>query len=185
MTDASSFEVRLSRPLLLMIIAVGLVFLAAGLDLAVTHVVFDASFGEGSPIGRWAFQIFAIGIGGVIVLNCFWYLLFPARMLRIDRDNVTFGTGFRYRPFSIPTRFLQGGEIGMRESMVEVNGQRKQVKGGAVLKFRASGEIPAQKATSMGLQYYQHELAVSSLYGNRKPEEIVEGVRPFVSRLSR
>lgn len=175
------FEVRLSRRTLLLLVAVGLLFLLVGLDLVFFHRVFGPDAGRANPLLFWAFNFFAIVIGGLIVANTAWYLIAPPIMLRISKDGVAFGTGLRYTPRVFPLASLESVEVVTGESSLEVMGKRRIVETGVALGFERRGDIPSALATSAGIGYYNYVLTLSKTYTNRSPQEIAEAVRRFMN----
>lgn len=176
----NTFTVRVSRFLLLFITLVGLLFLAVGLDLAFLHVVFDADVGADKPILFWVFNIVAIGVGGLIVITESLYLLIPPVMMRVTRDEVTFGTGLRYKQTSIPLRYLKSVEVYEQPSQIEIWGKRRTVKGGVKLRFDRSTSIPASLTTSAGISYSDYRLRLKKAYMNRSLRKTVERVEEFM-----
>lgn len=176
------FEVRVSRKLLLLIISVGLLFLVVGLDLTLLHIVFAPDVGSGNVLLKWAFSVFAIGIGALILLTQSWYLIFPPLMMRISKEGVSFGTGLRYRQELIPLKYLSSAEVFRTDSMFEIAGKTREVEGGVALEFEQAREIPASLITSAGISYANCSLSLRKTYMNRSPSETVEAVSGFIHR---
>ncbi len=181
MGSGNTFEVRVSRWLLLVLIAVGLLFLAAGLDIAVWHVVFGPETIT-SPVLAVIFAVFAIGIGGLIAVTQAFYLLFPPLMMRITGGEVSFGTGLLYRPYSIPIKYLKSIAIYEEDSGLVVLGRRQVGPAGVELEFERTSSVPPAKATSAGLAYSDYRLRLFKMYMNRPLQKTVDAVKPFVRR---
>ncbi len=173
-------EVRVSRKLLLILALVGLLFLVAGIDIGFTNKLIGPEIGQDKPTLKWIFIGFATALGGLISVNCFIYLLSPPVMLRVTRDKISFGTGFRYNLFDLPADKLEKVETFMQESAVEVNGKKAIVEGGTAMYFKNSDDIPAQKTTSAGIQYHGHRLIISSTYSDTGSKEIVERAKAIL-----
>ena len=174
MVEENVLEVRVSRKLLLLLAFVGLVFFVVGMDIAYFHKVFGPEFTGDRVIVKWVFLFFAVICGGAILINCVIYFFVPPLMLRVTSDKITFGTGFRYRPFDIPAKFVEKVEAFTKQSDLEVDGKRAIVDGGACISFRNDPSIPSQKATSAGIGYWNYQLNIESRYANLSGPEIAE-----------
>jgi len=182
MAETQLLEVRVSRKLLLILLLVGLLFLIAGIEIGFTHFVIGPEVGQDKAVIKWLFVAIGILIGGAITANCFLYLFVPPVMLRVTKDKISFGTGFRYNLYDIPASFLEKVETYMRESNVEVNGKRSIVEGGTSFYFKSASEIPAQLTTSAGIQYYNYQLTISSTYADLGSKEVVEAVNGILGK---
>ncbi len=180
MVKENTFEVRVSRWLLLLIILVGLLFLLVGWDLTFSHIVFDRGMGNDSPILTWAFRVFALAIGVIIIVTQGYNLIIPPVMMRVSQEGISFGTGARYTPRVIPLKYLRSVETYQEESMLELMGRRRIVEGGVALQFERAGDIPSGLATSAGVMYSDYCLRLRKAYMNRSPQQTVEAVKGFV-----
>ncbi len=178
--NEESFEVRVSRKLLLVLTLVGLLFLLAGVEIGFTNTLIGPEVGQDKPVIKWIFVGFSTALGGLITINCFLYLIAPPIMLRITRENISFGTGFRYNLFDIPAKMLEKINTFTQESSVEVNGKKAIVEGGVELYFKNVEEIPSQKTTSMGIQYHAYRLIISSTYADKPGNEIVDQTKKIL-----
>lgn len=179
--SAAQFEVRVSRWLLLFLIAVGLLFLAAGLDIAVWHVVFGPETIT-NPIVAAIFAIFAIVVGVAVTIVETFNLIFPPLMLRVSASGVEFGTGMLYKPYRIPLQYLRSVAVYEQVSRLEVMGQRRVEKGGVELTFERTPAIPSATVTSAGLTYSDYTLRLYKMYMNRPLQRTVDAIRPFARR---
>ncbi|HAE40461.1 MAG TPA: hypothetical protein DCG57_17785 [Candidatus Riflebacteria bacterium] len=182
MSEAQMLEVRVSRKLLLVLTLVGLLFVFAAIEIGFLHVLLGSEFGQDKPILKWLFVVFSLLVGGAISINCFIYLIVPPVMLRVTRDKISFGTGFRYNLYDIPANLLTTVETVMQESALEVNGKKAIVEGGTSLQFKMVPEIPAQLATSAGIQYQGYCLTISSTYGDLASKDIVGPVKSILGK---
>ena len=166
MADSATLELRLSRlPLFLLLLLLSFFFTVA-LDLSVLHNVIPPL--DIAPDKKWiyyAFLFFMLGGGGIGAAQMLWYLLLPPVIFRADENGISFGTGFRYRPYCIPWKYVQS--IGSGADAVATGFNRKMAAGLQVA-FEQSSEIPAGKATSMGIFYQAWTLTLSFVYMNRK-----------------
>lgn len=178
----NQFEVRVSRWLLLLLIMVGLLFVAVGLDIVVLNIVFEPTGIGNNPILMAVFGVFALLLGTVIAVSQIYYLIAPPVMLRVTQEGVWFATGFRYKPFFIPLRYLRSVTIYKTESMLEIGGQRRIVNGGVELSFERTQNIPASLATSAGLSYSDYSLRLFKTYMNRPLQKTVETVNSFIQK---
>ncbi len=181
MADTDVLEVRVSRKLLLVLTLVGLVFLLAGLEIGYFQKVLGPDFVGDRVVVKWIFLFFSVICGGAIFLNCFIYLFFPPLMLRVTKDKITFGVGMRYNPFDIPASLVQKAESFTQASNLEVDGKRATVDGGAAIFLRNDPSIPSQKATSMGIVFYNYKLEISSTYSNMSGPEIVQRTKTILN----
>lgn len=182
MTEPSELRVKVSRGLLLILTLVGALFLAVGLEITVFHKFVGPEMGADKPIVKWAFAVFSIGVGGLIALNCFLYLIVPPTLLRVTKDKIIFATGLRYKPFELPCRLLEKIETFSQVSGLVVNGQTRTVDGGASLLFKNDPLIPSQMTTSMGAAYYNYQLRISSTYASLNGPKMVEALHRITGK---
>ncbi len=176
----NQFEVRVSRWLLLLLMAVGLLFTAAGSDILVFHRVFEPAGAGNNPFFFTLFGVFAVLLGSVIALSQAYYLMIPPVMLRVSQEGLWLATGLRYKLFYIPLRYLRSVSVYQSESMLEVGGKRRIVDGGVELTFEQGQDIPASQVTSAGLTYSNYSLRLFKTYMNRSPQKTVEAVKGFI-----
>jgi hypothetical protein len=169
-----SFEVRINRPLLLFFTLFGALFFRVGLDGAVYREWLEWDFPPGLSWQFLAFCFFFLFCGGLISLNCLWYLIVPPLMLRFDEKGVTFGIGLRYNPYTIPWKHVKSIGYGADISLT----MKDQFFAGPQITFAEDPEVPPYKATSMGIGYAFRKLTLNWLYANRFPWTVVrEGER--------
>ncbi|MFZ5951093.1 MAG: hypothetical protein ACOYXC_10335 [Candidatus Rifleibacteriota bacterium] len=179
---AELFEIRLSRKLLFILTVVGLVFFLAGLEIGFFHKVLGSEFGADKPIVKWIFVGIALFIGGAIFINCFFYLISPPVMLRVTRDKIWFGAGFRYNLFEMPAKLVDSIETYTQESNLEVDGKRAMVEGGTCIHFKNDPSIPNSKATSAGITYMGYNLRIFSGYANIGSREAVAAIKEILGK---
>jgi hypothetical protein len=180
--NQNQFEVRVSRRLLLLLIVVGLLFSAVGLDLLFLHIVFEPVGAGQSPILMILFGAFCLLLGAVIVVSQVYYLIIPPVMLRVTREGLWFGTGLRYKPYFVPIKSVKSINTYQTESMLEVGGQRRIVEGGVELVMDRTDDLPSSLATSAGLSYSDYSLRLFKTYMNRPPQKAVEAVKSFIHK---
>ncbi|MEW6710284.1 MAG: hypothetical protein AB1403_10720 [Candidatus Riflebacteria bacterium] len=176
------FEIRVSRKLLFILTVVGLIFLLAGLEIGFFHKVLGPEFGADKPIVKWIFVGIALLIGGAIFINCFFYLISPPVMLRVTRDKIWFGTGFRYNLFEMPARLVERIETYTQQSNLEVDGKKAIVEGGTSLYFKNDPSIPNEKVTSAGITYANCCLNIFSNYANIGSREAVATIKEILGK---
>ncbi|HDP80785.1 MAG TPA: hypothetical protein ENN21_08075 [Spirochaetes bacterium] len=179
--DGKTIEIRLSRIPLFLLFCGGLFFLAAGLDIGFFHrVIPDLQVENGRKAAFCLFEFFMIGCGGLISLQMLQYLLAPAVMMRADDKGISFGTGFRYRPFTIPWEHV--AEIGVGIDRVSLIANKKIIAGFQV-KFAERPDIPMMKASSIGISYINHVLTLNWAYMDRKDlKEIIGAMESLKKR---
>lgn len=172
--DTDSFTVRINRPILLFLGLIGALFFRVGLDGAFFREWLNWNFPPGISWQFAAFCFFFLGCGGLIALNCLWYFIVPPVMLRFDEKGVTFGTGLRYKPCTIPWKHVEKIGYGAEACLT----LKDQFLAGPMIVFREDPDVPAFKAASMGLGYSFRRLTLHWLYANRFPWTVVrEGER--------
>ena len=179
MAKGDVFEVRFGRVPMSLFGLIGALFLLAGLDMAVFHRVLTFDVDPDKRILFGLLQLFFIAIGGVVVGNCGWYVLRPPVMLRLSPEGVTFGTGFRYRPFTIPWRHVKSAGYGLDRPNLS---PLETWNAGFRVEFEPSPDVPAWKATSIGIGYAFHRLVISGLYANRFPWTTLRAFEEFRRR---
>ena len=176
----NQFEVRVSRWLLLLLIFIGSLFAATGLDILVFKKVFAPAGAGNNPILLTLFGVFAVLIGSVIALSQTYYLIVPPVMLRVSPEGLWLATGLRYKPFLIPLQYLRSINTYQSESMLEIGGKKRIVDGGVELSFEQSQRIPASLVTSAGLSYSNYSLRLFKAYMNQPLQKTVEAVKGFI-----
>lgn len=170
----STYEIRLSRLPLLLLLCAGVFFLFAGLDIGFLHTLFPAF--DVAPDKRWIlylFLLFFVGGGAAVTLQMASYLVNPPVMFRADPDGVAFGTGFRYRLQVIPWRYVETVSAGVDLSKVAAG-----ISGvGLQIVFRQTTEIPGALATSIGVAYGGYQMSLSLVYMGRPLKEAVSVVQ--------
>ncbi|MBS1198976.1 MAG: hypothetical protein H6R18_2761 [Proteobacteria bacterium] len=182
MVNNSVLEVRVSRKLLLVLTLVGLLFVAAGLEIGYFQKLLGPDFIQGKPIIKWIFLFVSLVLGGLISINCFFYLIFPPLMLRVTKETVTFAVGLRYKAFDVPAKLVERLQTFSKESDLEVNGVKSIVDGGVEFFLKNDPSIPSQMTTSMGVVYYNYNLRVLSMYANKSGSEIVEAAKAILKK---
>ncbi len=180
MKRKKTFTIRVSRWLNLLIFLIGILFLMVGVDLAFLHNIFDANVGSDKPLFFWLFNVIAIGLGSLIFINQGFYLLFPPVMMRISSNEISFGTGLRYKQTSIPLEYLESIAVYQKQSFIEIGGKRRVVEGGVELRFARSTNIPAALTTSAGISYSDYCLRLSKAYMNRSLQKTVATIKHFI-----
>ncbi len=173
--EAKPFTVRVNRPILLLLGLVGALFFRVGLDAAIYREWLDWHFPPDQPWLTFAFYFFFLGCGGLIALNCLWLLILPPVMLRFDERGVTFGVGFRYRPYFIPWDHVERIGYGMDGNLTT----KDQFLAGPMVTFRDHPDVPVVMATSMGLGYAFRRLTLHWAYANRFPWTVVRNGERF------
>ncbi len=176
----SIIEVRVSRWLLLMMFGFGALFLLIGLELGFFHVLFDDHTIAENSLGTWIFVAFSIGVGGLIVVSQFQYLMRPPVMLAVSSEGVSFGTGFRYRPLHIAAEHVTSVNAFVSHASSETRGFGAARTAGVEICMKKSDAIPAGCATSAGISYSNYILRLSKSYMNAKPQEVVDAVQQII-----
>ena len=180
MADVNVLEVRVSRKLLLVLTAVGLLFLLAGLEIGYFQKIVGPGFTGDKVVVKWLFLFFSVICGGAIFINCLIYFFVPPLLLKVTPEKITFGTGLRYNPFEISARFVEKAESFTKQSDLEVDGKRATVDGGAFLYLKNDPSIPSQLTTSMGIKYSNFKLEVESRYADLSGPEIVQKTKEIL-----
>ena len=179
-----AFEIHVSRRALLFFILCALIMLWFGLEIVWLHNIFGPEDFVAQPILVYLAAGFFFG---VIPLLIAWkqvkHLINPPLMLRVDAENVTFGTGFGYRPLSIPTKHLKTASVGVSTPDASTLRPGNIIGlGGLVLTFDKGADITKGAITSAGIKYSFGRLVISRLYANRGLKESVEAIKPFIKK---
>lgn len=165
MESKNELIIRLSRIPLFFFLIFGGVFLVVGLDITFFHYVLDFEIASDKKIYFYLFDFFAIGCGGLIVLQMLWYLIFPAVMFKANKEGIWFGCGFRYNLFNIPWEYVE--KIGKGVDSVSLVANQKLIAG-LQIQFKKSDKIPMGKPTSIGVSYFNYCLTLNIFYMDRK-----------------
>jgi len=177
-----NYEVRISRLFLVALIAVGLIFLAVGVDIGFGHWIFDEALESGNELPKLLFAIFLILIGSVIVASQTFFLIIPPLMLRVTTDFVSFGTGFLYSQFKIPANKMISVDVFTGASDMEIMGKRKIAVKGVELRFSRDESVPKSMGTSAGVTFSDYTLRLHKPYISKRPDRIVSEIRRLVEK---
>jgi hypothetical protein len=158
MRDIAPFEIRLSRMPLAALCAAGLFFFFMGLDIGFFHKLIPAfTITPDKKIIFFAFLVFFIGFGGVIAVQMIVYLMAPPVMLRADAVGIGFGTGFRYKLYTVPWCHVTGIGTGAGATVTNVTA-------GLQVSFAENDEVPSALPTSLGVSFFMNTLTLSLTY---------------------
>lgn len=172
-------EVRVNRLLLSLFISIGLLFLLVGLDLAVLHLVFNPTVDN--QLFTRIFNLFAIGIGIVLIISQGKYLIKPPLMMSVSSEGISFGTGFGYRQQLIAWKYVESANFGHGVRTMSAN-PFKDILLGVQVKFKASKEIPQSAATSAGINYFNYTLFLNRLYMNRPASKTIKVINSYLKK---
>jgi hypothetical protein len=178
-SQGKPFEVRVNRLLLALLILIGFLFLFVGLDLAVLHLIFNPTVDN--QLLMWIFNLFAIGIGIVLIISQGRYLIKPPLMMRISQEGISFGTGFGYKQQLIPWEYVESAGYGHGYVTMSANPFR-DILLGVTVKFKDSKEIPSSLATSAGINYFNHTLFLNRLYMNKSAGKIIKVINSYLKK---
>ncbi|OHD19567.1 MAG: hypothetical protein A2086_14460 [Spirochaetes bacterium GWD1_27_9] len=164
--DTNELEIRLSRIPLFLLLCICSVFLFVGLELGFLHIFLkDFKVADDKIIIFYLFEFFMVICAGAAVIQMIWYLIIPAVMFKANEKGISFGTGLRYKPFTIDWKYVES--IGLGIDLVNtVTTQNPQV--GLQITFIKSQEIPSAKPTSIGIIYFNFCLTLNWFYMNKK-----------------
>lgn len=165
------YRVPLSRLPLLFLFSIASLFVFAGLDLSVLHLLFpDFRVNPDKIIVFYAFLFFAVAIGGVIAVQMMLYIIKPPIMFQVSREGIAFGTGFRYTLYLIPWKYIDTIGAGIDMPGLAVN---KKLIFGVMISIKQSNEIPGGMATSIGVKYEFNTLYLHWMYLGRPAKEVI------------
>jgi|GEM_PF-2540001 len=185
MENIKAFEVRLSRWIILFFLIAGVLFLLGGLDLVLFKKVIGPQLSADNPIITWIIAILAMLAGGLIFTVQAYYLIIPPLLFSITDQKITFGTGLRYKPDSIATRYLKGVEFRKGSSIQKISGQQQVVEGGLILYFQKSKGLPKMLPAAPGVIYADYCLRLSRLYMNRTINDVIAAIKERTHLTSR
>ncbi len=177
--DEDVFVVKVNRICIAILLLIGALFLWIGLEYFYLGGFDDWELTEQPTWVYGAAWFFFIGCGGAVALQMFWYLFFPPTMLRIDREGISFGTGFRYTPRLFPWKHYKGVQLGVDGVLLTV---AQQLMAGARIEFEPSGEIPSALITSIGIGYFMNRLTFDWRYTNRFSTTIVAETKRLAAK---
>lgn len=172
------FEVRVNRILLLGMAAIGALFFFVGLDAAFFRSILDWNVSPENQTMFKLFLFFAVGIGGLITINCLWYMLFPPVMMRFDQEGIWIGTGLRYSLQKLPWTRVKTVGYGAGISVTTP----QQLFAGMMITFEEGPDIPPHLVTSAGISYAFHMLTIHWAFADRFPWTIIEAAKQFQTR---
>jgi len=177
--SSEHFVVRVNRGILAGMAAIGGLFFLVGLDFTVFHAVFPAPDSTGAYLGV---LVFFLGVGGVIVANCVLYLPSPPVMLALTPEGLSFGTGFRYTPFTLPWSVVERVGYGVDGANATA---LAQLFAGVQVSFRDDPSVPQGLATSAGISFAFRQLTLHWLYMDRLAPTVVAEVERFKQQYTR
>jgi len=165
------YQIRLSRLPLFILFLFGAGFLFVGLELSVLHILFPGfTVAPDKTTVFYVFLVFVIGVGGLTTIQMFLYLILPPVMYRVSSEGISFGTGLRYKLFTIPWKHVDTIGGGIDLTVLVAN---KKIVGGLQIKFKESEEIPGLLATSIGVYYMFYIMTLSYWYMSRPIKEAI------------
>ena len=170
-----TFEVKLSRIAISFYMGLGILMIvgAIGFSMAVGWT-FDNPDANWLTIGL--FYFFTIGCAGLIVGQQILYFLHPPTLMTLSDKEITFGTGFRYKQYSIPLKYVKKAEFSILDRhQLRLTGIDPFLVG-VLIHFKPVKEIPASMATPIGVKYFMHTLKLSRLHMNKGIKETVDRV---------
>lgn len=174
------FEVRVSRILLLVLAAVGALFVLVGCD-SIFHWFFSWEIGAAQPWYLWGlFYLFFFGAAALIFWRCVTYLPDPPLLLRVGPEGIAFGASMTYQPYLIPWRHYDSATYGVDLSdlaKLKADQGVGQLIPRAAICFKPDPEVPMAMATGAGLLFVCRVLVIFPAYANRLPWTIVAEVQ--------
>lgn len=180
MEDQKKFTVKMSRLALLFYMSFGIV--AIGLVLLITWLFQDSFNGEfGSNwIAIGLFYFFMLGGGLAITIQQIVYMFIPPTLMTVSKTEITFATGFRYKQYAIPIKYVKKAE----GSIIDRHGINLSGANpfpiGVMVYFENSQEIPSNMATSIGVTYFMNTLKISRFHADRDIRETVDAINACV-----
>ncbi len=170
----NTYSIPMSRIPLAVLFFAGNFFFFVGLDVGFLHsFIGPLDIDSGRIWAYYAFLFFFVAGGGAIAVQMLLYFIKPPIMLNATAEGISFGTGFRYRPYTIPWKFVDTVGAGIDLSQIPAG----KIQGGLQISFKPSDEIPGMKATSIGIAYFMHTLTLSIFYMGRPVREAIEILR--------
>jgi hypothetical protein len=181
-TENKFFEIKLGRILLTCVFLISIFFLLVGFDLSVSNVVIKQEYLLNTQPFAWVmFAIFFFAIPLVVSWKMLRYIINPPVMLSINDEFVSFGTGFSYKPYILPTKYIEKVGWALRDvSLTDVRPEGLLINSGLSLKFKKTEDVPLVIVTSAGITFANRKLKLSWLYMNTTVSNAVEGIRPFI-----
>lgn len=172
--------IRVSRWLIMLFFIIGAALYFIGLDLIFLNRVTDENFSIDHPAWFFIASALSITIGTVLLIRQGFYLIRPPTLLSISKESVAIGTGWRYKPHHIPSRYLRSVRVFQAYQVMKITGLQSVIAGGIELTFTKSNKIPASLRQSAGLKYSDYRLRLFKTYMNRSPQKAVEEIKRFI-----
>ena len=176
------FEIRLSRLATSLFVVAALLFLFVGFELLFGNDWLQSANSTAHPIVLYGATIIFFGLIPLsILIRLVPYLIHPPLLLRVDAEQVTFGTGFSYTPMTIPTKHITTVSAGVvTPDASTIRPENIVGQGGLVINFDTSANIPKAAVTSVGIRYSFGRLVISRIYANQGIQKSLAAIRPFI-----
>jgi hypothetical protein len=178
----NTVEIRLSRIPLFVLFIAGCFFFMMGMDIVFLHnIIPEFHVEQSKKLFFYLFAFFFIGGGGAIAVQMLLYLMAPPIMFRASDDGVSFGTGFRYKLYTIPWKHVKNIGPGLDKAVLIFN---RKIMFGLSITFENSPDIPSAKPTSIGISYAFYTLTLSYIYTGMIPSEMMGSIEQMKKRHS-
>ena len=179
MGNSERFTVKMSRFALLFYMSFGVV--AIGLTILFTWVFKDGFNGEygSNLLVIGLFYLFMLGVGLAITIQQLLHMLNPPTLMTISDKEVTFASGFRYKQYAIPMKYVKSAEFSIIDRHGVALSGADPFPVGIIIYFEDSPDIPSGMATSIGVKYFMYTLKVSRFHANRGIKETVDAINSF------
>lgn len=180
MESSQKFEVKLSRLAILFYMSLGLVML--GLVALFTWIFRDGFNGEygTNMIVIGLFYLFTVGGSVAIVVQQLLYMLSPPTLMTISQKEITFASGFRYKQYAIPLKYVKSAEGSIIDRHGVTMSGADPFPVGLIVHFEKAEGIPGSMATSIGVKYFMYTLKISRFHANKGIKETVDAINSFV-----
>lgn len=170
--------IKNSRILIGLLIGVALLFLVVGAGFFIAFITGSFTVTPDKIIVFIIFEFFAIGVSGVIFISQIMNMINPFVMLTTSNEGISFGTGFRYTPYTIPWKYIKSAEVEPGSGFPGLS-QLKNTDN-LIIVIEPTLEIPASLATSAGIGYFNYVLRIDGLYSNTAAYPVAESINAFL-----
>lgn len=179
--DDKAFEIRVGRGILGTFLGVGILFLLLGVDGLLLHGFIQKGAVTSSFWMLVGFVVFFILIPLLIVVMMGRQIMNPPVMLRIDHQNISFGTGPNYKLKSFPTEYIEHVGIGLSDpSLTDIRPEGWFIHAGVTVRFKKADDVPTMLVTPAGMTYSFRRLKLRALYMNMRPKRAIEGIQRYL-----
>lgn len=177
--DEQTLEIRVSRVVLLIKMAIGVALVMGGLELAFPDKFYDFEPREDRIHVYDALGGAAVLMGLIVALPQIYYLFWPPMMMQVTEEGISFGTGRFYNPVLIGWRHFESVSIGTGPA---TSAATDQPRGSLEIIFKSNPDVPCDLKTPAGMSYCTYVLSLNHFYMDLPVEAAVAAIKEIAVR---